>query len=251
MTELLKLEICCYDIDDVITAFNAGANRIEFCGGRIEGGLTASYGSLVELAQLNLPIDIHPIIRPRGGDFCYSARELRVMQRDILMVQELGYSGIVIGSLTKQFELDLEGMKKFIELAPELNITFHRAFDLVKNPQLVASQLFDLGIKRVLTSGQKPTAIEGIQLIEALIQQKDAPIIMAGSGVNSNNLTNLIDVGVREFHASATKTMPALVNDSSDYVSMGKNNQNEYLRYQLDKKEVQKMKQILTQSVFD
>lgn len=241
----MKLEICCYSIDDIIIASKNGADRIEFCAGRSDGGLTPSYGDLLQLAQLNLPIAIHPIIRPRGGDFNYSQTEINSMLNDIRLVRELHYPGVVFGCLRTDGHIDLPNMKKLINAAEDLSITFHRAFDVCVSPIAALNQLNQLGISRLLTSGQQQDAVKGAKLIAQLQQLTDSTIIMPGCGIRSNNLAQFLDFGITEFHSSASKSSPSPMQYKNHNVCMSHTQQDEFLRYSIDADEIQKMRQLL------
>ncbi|WP_392562552.1 copper homeostasis protein CutC [Orbus sturtevantii] len=241
----MKLEICCYSIDDVMIAQQNGADRIEFCAGRSDGGLTPSYGDLLQLSQLNLAIPIHPIIRPRGGDFYYSQTEISTMIHDIELVRELNFAGVVFGALTLSATLDIKNLSRLINAAKGLSLTFHRAFDVCKHPLMALQQLQTLGFHRLLTSGQKATATAGIKLIEQLNHYSEHLTIMPGCGVKSSNLQRFIDIGLSEFHSSATKVMPSPMLYQNSEVNMSHTKQNESLCYTIDSDEVKKMKKLM------
>jgi len=241
----MKLEICCYSIDDVIIAQQNGADRIEFCAGRSDGGITPSYGDLLQLSQLNLTIPIHPIIRPRGGDFYYSQREINTMINDIKLVRELNFAGVVLGALTLEATLDIKNLTHLMRAAQGLSLTFHRAFDVCKDPLGTLKQLQDLGFNRLLTSGQKATAVAGIELIKQLNHCSKEVIIMPGCGIKSTNLQQFIDIGINEFHSSATKTVLSPMLHLNSDVSMSHTSSDESQRYILNFDEVQKMKKLI------
>lgn len=175
------LEICCYSMECARTAQQNGAERIELCSAPKEGGLTPSLGVLRSVRQ-HISIPVNPIIRPRGGDFCYTEGEFAAMLDDIAMVRELGFSGLVTGILDVDGNVDMPRMEKIMIAAGSLQVTFHRAFDMCANPLNALKKLADLGIARVLTSGQKSDAAQGLTKIMELIAQPGAPIIMAGAG---------------------------------------------------------------------
>lgn len=175
------LEICCYSMECARTAQQNGADRIELCSAPKEGGLTPSLGVLRSVRQ-HVSIPVNPIIRPRGGDFCYTDGEFAAMLDDIAMVRDLGFSGLVTGILDVDGNVDMPRMEKIMVAAGPLNVTFHRAFDMCANPLNALNKLSDLGVARVLTSGQKSDAAQGLTKIMELIEQVDAPIIMAGAG---------------------------------------------------------------------
>ena len=196
------LEICCYSMECARTAQPNGADRIELCSAPKDGGLTPSLGVLRSVRQ-HISIPVNPIIRPRGGDFCYTEGEFAAMLDDIAMVRELGFSGLVTGILDADGDVDMPRMEKIMIAAGSLQVTFHRAFDMCANPLNTLKKLADLGIARVLTSGQKSDAAQGLTKIMELITQPGAPIIMAGAGVRASNLSLFLDAGVQEVHSSA------------------------------------------------
>lgn len=239
----MKLEICCYSVHDALVAAAHGADRIELCSGRSDGGLTPSYGELLQASQADFDIPVHPIVRPRGGDFCYNTSEIQSMLNDILKIKEFGFSGVVIGCLDINGLLDLTVMKKLIHAANGLSITFHRAFDVCKDPFVTMQQLADLGVERILTSGQQATAEKGIALLTTLQSQNQKPIIMAGSGVNSDNISLFIAAGLQEFHASASKKIDSTMQYRNPNVYMSQHKNDEFALFQIDANEVNKMKQ--------
>lgn len=197
-----KLEVCCYSADCAAVAERAGADRIELCASKTEGGITPSIGVLEWVAQ-NIAIPVHPIVRPRGGDFCYSNSEFSIMKSDIARIRELGFSGIAIGMLTEDGAIDRERMQQILSLTQGMSVTFHRAFDMCVNPLLALAQLTDMGVDRILTSGQQQTAEVGLPLICRLIQQSQKPVIVPGGGVRLTNIHKFIGAGAREVHTSA------------------------------------------------
>ena len=201
----MKLEICANSFQSAKNAQEAGAHRIELCQELSVGGITPSYG-LLKKVKAALQIETYVLIRPRSGDFCYSLTEFDVMKKDIEYCKKLGFQGIVSGVLKENKTLDLERTKELIQLSKPLSFTFHRAFDEVPNPDIAIQQLIELGVDRILTSGQKSTAKKGITLLKKLHQQADNKIIiMPGSGVNATNAKLFKDAGFKEIHASASK----------------------------------------------
>ncbi|HIB5911102.1 TPA: copper homeostasis protein CutC, partial [Klebsiella pneumoniae] len=196
------LEVCCYSVACAREAERYGADRIELCAAPQEGGLTPSYGVLVS-AREAITLPVHPIVRPRGGDFCYTEEEFAAMLNDIRMVRDLGFPGLVTGVLDADGQVDIPRMKKIMAAAGPLAVTFHRAFDLCADPRQAWKTLGTLGVKRILTSGQQSSAEKGISLITELIAAGDTPIIMAGAGVRAANLPLFLQAGVEEVHSSA------------------------------------------------
>ncbi|MGL5698848.1 MAG: copper homeostasis protein CutC [Kluyvera sp.] len=239
------LEICCYSTECAVIAQQNGADRIELCAAPLEGGLTPSYGVL-KATRRRVSIPVHPIIRPRGGDFCYTDGEFAAMLDDVRTVRELGYPGLVIGILNPEGEVDIPRMRQIMVAAGSLAVTFHRAFDMCANPQQAIEQLAELGIARVLTSGQKPSAEKGISLIRELIARPDTPNIMAGAGVRASNLSLFLEAGVKEVHSSAGQWLPSEMRYRNPGLSMSTDPEaDEYLRYAVDGAAVAAMKAII------
>ncbi|WP_196209251.1 copper homeostasis protein CutC [Citrobacter sp. Res13-Sevr-PEB04-36] len=239
------LEICCYSMECALTAQQNGADRIELCSAPKEGGLTPSLGVLRKVRQ-HIDIPVNPIIRPRGGDFCYTEGEFAVMLDDIAMVRELGFSGLVTGLLDVDGNVDMSRMEQIMAAAGPLNVTFHRAFDMCVNPLNALKNLSDLGVARVLTSGQKSDAAQGLTKIMELIAQPDAPIIMAGAGVRAANLSQFLDAGVQEVHSSAGVWLASPMRYRNAGLSMSSDAQaDEYSRYAVDGAAVAEMKAII------
>lgn len=239
------LEICCYSMECAISAEKNGADRIELCAAPLEGGLTPSWGVLKStIAQVSIPV--HPIIRPRGGDFCYTDGEFQAMLEDVRIVCELGYPGLVTGVLDAEGNVDKARMQDIMAAAGPLAVTFHRAFDMCAKPQEAIETLAELGVTRVLTSGQKASADKGLSLIRELIAHADAPIIMAGAGVRASNLELFLEAGVKEVHSSAGKWIPSAMRFRNPGLSMSSDpDADEYSRYAVDAAAVAQMKAII------
>lgn len=198
------LEVCANNYTSALAAQQGGAYRVELCENLADGGTTPSYGQIA-LAKEKLSIKIYPIIRPRGGDFLYSDEEFLIMQKDIAQFKALGCDGVVFGILNADGSIDKKRCQNLLELAHPLPATFHRAFDVCANPLQALEDIIELGFERILTSGQKPTAIEGINLIKELVKRASGRIsIMAGSGVNEENVQHIIrETGVNDVHSTA------------------------------------------------
>lgn len=200
----MLLEICANSFQSAKNAQEAGAHRIELCQELSVGGLTPSYG-LLKLVKEKLNIPTHVLIRPRSGDFIYTSDEFELMQKDIEVCKELEFNGIVSGILKADNTIDIARTKVLIEHAQPLSFTFHRGFDEVKIPEVALQQLIDLGVERVLTSGQKPKAVDGIALLRQLNTLANGQIIiMPGSGINADNASVFKASGFTEIHASAS-----------------------------------------------
>ena len=243
------LEICCYSTECAVIAQQNGADRIELCAAPLEGGLTPSYGVL-KATRHRVTIPVHPIIRPRGGDFCYTDGEFATMLEDVRQIRSLGYPGFVIGVLNHEGQVDIQGMRQIMVAAGPLAVTFHRAFDMCANPQQAIEQLAELGIARVLTSGQQPSAEKGILLIRELIGRGDTPTIMAGAGVRASNLTLFLEAGVKEVHSSAGQWVPSEMRYRNSGLSMSTDPEaDEYSRYTVDGAAVAAMREIIERHV--
>lgn len=208
MTNDYKLEICANSVASCLEAQKGGAWRVELCAAIPEGGTTPSYGDIA-LARELLQIKLHVIIRPRGGDFLYSPLEHRIMLKDIENAHRLGADGVVIGCLTPEGEVDMARNRELMNAAAGMSVTFHRAFDMCRDPYDSLERIIELGCDRLLTSGQQPRAEEGIALLQELVRKAgDRIIIMPGSGVNANNIAKLAkETGAREFHLSARESV--------------------------------------------
>lgn len=208
MTNDYKLEICANSVASCLEAQKGGAWRVELCAAIPEGGTTPSYGDIA-LARELLQIKLHVIIRPRGGDFLYSPLEHRIMLKDIENAHRLGADGVVIGCLTPEGEVDMARNRELMNAAAGMSVTFHRAFDMCRDPYDSLERIIELGCDRLLTSGQQPRAEDGIELLQELVGKAgDRIIIMPGSGVNANNIAKLAkETGAREFHLSARESV--------------------------------------------
>jgi len=197
------IEIATSDFLTTKSAVEGGADRIELCANLAEGGTTPSYAHIKKCREA-FDIALFPIIRPRGGDFLYTKDEFEIMKNDIKLCKELGCEGIVIGLLNMDGTIDMTRTAELIELAYPLEVTFHRAFDRCKDPFTALEELIEIGCQRILTSGQKPTVSEGVDLIAELNKKADDRIIiLPGSGVRKDNIKMLAEkTGCIEFHSS-------------------------------------------------
>ncbi|HET9224717.1 MAG TPA: copper homeostasis protein CutC, partial [Roseiflexaceae bacterium] len=170
----------------------------------------------------HLGIKLHVIIRPRGGDFCYSDVEFAVMRHDIALAKQLGADGVVIGILTSDGAIDVARTRELIELARPLSVTFHRAFDMARDPYRALEDLIGLGVDRILTSGQEPSVLEGLDLIAELVQLAgDRVIIMPGGGTERNIAKVVARSGVRELHVTGTTSVESPMRFRNPRVFMG------------------------------
>jgi copper homeostasis protein len=218
----LTLEVCVDSLDSAVVAEEAGANRLELCANLAEGGTTPSYG-LIELVKRKIKIPVHVMIRPRRGDFVYSDHDFEVMKADIKQMKKMGMEGVVFGILLNDSTIDVKRMKELVELSRPLSITFHRAFDLITNSLEAVSQLIELKIDTVLTSGGKASALEGLDTLNSLVEYSNGKIkIMPGGGISKNNIRLLKEkTKATDFHISGKKLVKGKVSDLSNDVFFG------------------------------
>ena len=196
-------EACVGNYIEAKGAYEKGADRIELCDNLGEGGTTPSYGTIA-MAVKNLDIKIFPIIRTRGGNFVFTEEEIQIMERDIEVCKSLGVDGVVIGALTEDNEIDEETIKRLIAKAEGLEITFHMAFDEIKDKKAAIDKLVELGINRILTKGGEGSALNNMDTIKELIDYaKDRIIILPGGGVTKDNYMELVRyTGAKEVHGT-------------------------------------------------
>ncbi|WP_294727356.1 copper homeostasis protein CutC [uncultured Fusobacterium sp.] len=194
-------EACVESLIDALEAEKRGADRIELCDNLSQGGTTPSYGT-IKVALSTLKIPVFPIIRPRGGDFYYTPDEIEVIKEDIKVCKSLGAKGVVLGLLTKDKKIDFEVLSQLVELAKPMEVTFHKAIDELEDPTLVIDELINIGVKRILSSGTKPTALEGKDMLNKMIEKAGdrLTIVVAGKVTKEilPEVSNLIPA--KEYH---------------------------------------------------
>lgn len=197
------IEIATTDFTTTKAAVAGGADRIELCAALVEGGTTPSYGTILQCREA-FDVDLFPIIRPRGGDFLYTEEEFQIMLKEVKLCKDVGCEGVVIGLLQADGTIDIKRTEALIKAAYPMEVTFHRAFDRCANPFEALEQLIAVGCQRILTSGQKPTVMEGLDILVDLVKAADDRItIMPGSGVRQENIKLLAEkTGAVEFHSS-------------------------------------------------
>ena len=239
-----ELEVCVNSMQSALAAQQGGANRIELCDNMAEGGTTPSAGMILQCKKL-LNIPVFPIIRPRGGDFLYSEEEFGVMKLDIQFCRDAGCEGVVIGMLNADGSIDTDRCRELIALAGPMQITFHRAFDRCNDLAKGLEDIISLGCQRVLTSGGEVNAANAVPQLARLVHQAAGRIsIMAGSGVNEDNISMLaLQTGARQFHSTAkVSALSAML-----YKGAGKLAQQDggFPILQTSEEKVYKMKQLL------
>ncbi len=204
MPNEIVFEVCVDSVDAAVAAERGGAHRVELCSDLLEGGLTPSHGT-IEVARKRLGIKIMSMVRPRGGDFCYSEAEFDVMRHDVAAAKALGADGIVLGLLNPDGTVDRKRTEELVAIARPLPVTFHRAFDMTRDPFEALDTLIELGVDRVLTSGQEPTVLEGIDHIAALVERAAGRIIvMPGGGITERTAPKIVRaLKVSEMHFAA------------------------------------------------
>ena len=202
---MIRIEICTNGYQSVINAQENGAHCAELCESLEVGGVTPSYGTLKKVAA-DMKIPVRVLIRPRSGNYIYNEAELEMMCLDIQLVKQLGYEGVVIGALNENGDLDVEKIKIMMKDGEGMKFTFHRAIDACNNPLEALATLVELGFDKVLTSGCKPKAIDGVGMIRQMQEKYGDKIkIMAGGGININNVVTIInETGISNCHASLT-----------------------------------------------
>nr|XP_012136229.1 PREDICTED: copper homeostasis protein cutC homolog [Megachile rotundata] len=237
------MEICIDSLESARNAIEGGAVRLEVCSALSEGGLTPTPGFLHKIKSFS-PVPVYAMLRVRAGDFVYSKEEMDVMLQDLKILKDQGADGFVFGALKSNDEIDVESCKIILSAAEPLPVTFHRAFDEVADPFESLDTLIALGFERILTSGQKDTAVEGLELIEKLVKKAgDKIIVMPGSSITTDNILKIKkDSGAKEFHASAKSKM--LTFAGGNKIKIGASKETRMLV--TDRKLVQEMVEIIT-----
>ena len=237
------IEVCAGSLQSAVNAQRGGAHRIELCSGLEIGGITPSPSTILKARAL-LEIDIFVLVRPRGGDFCYSPLEMEVMKEDILFCKQNKIDGVVIGMLEDDGTVNLPQLKELIALASPMQVTFHRAFDRAADPFLALEKIIEAGAHRILTSGQKATAFEGRFLLRDLVKKSNNRItILAGAGVNRSNILNISKASkVNEFHLSGKSVIKSPMNIEGSTVRFSQNGMSENDYFETD---VEKIRQVV------
>ncbi len=243
------LECCVDSVESAIAAQKGGADRLELCGNLIIGGTTPSV-ELYRAVRRNTDIPIHVLLRPRFGDFLYTAYELEILYEEVKLFSSEGADGLVIGCLKPDGELDIEAMKRMIEFGKGRKITLHRAFDVCRNPLKALEQAIELGVDTILTSGQENSCMKGMHLLNTLQkkieEEKKSICIMAGGGVNAQVIKSFLEkTSLSTFHMSGKITIPSKMIYRNERVNMGLQGISEYEIWRTEEENIKKAKDVL------
>lgn len=246
------LEICVDSLESAVAAQQGGAQRIELCSSLAEGGLTPSLG-LIRAVRSRLTIGIHVMIRPRAGDFLYSADEFSIMKDDIALAAQSGVDGVVFGLLTPEGEVDIARTRELVDLARPMEVTFHRAIDLSRDIVASVRNVIHAGVTRVLTSGGEASAVQGRHNIHNMVQAAAGAVtIMAGAGVRAANAEQLLrETGVRDLHASLRRAVPSPMKHHRRKVHLGAPGIEEDVRHVLLPEDVRALRQAILHATPD
>jgi copper homeostasis protein len=234
MSDRLLIEVCVDSIASAAAAERGGAGRVELCSNLLEGGVTPSAG-LIELVRARTSIGLQVMIRPRGGDFCYTPEEFETMRCDVMATKKLGAHGVVVGILHADGSVDLERTRELVELARPLSVTFHRAFDMSADLFHALESICATGVDRLLTSGGEKTALQAVEQIARLVKAARGRIaVMACGGIDHHNAASIIEqTGVREIHVGLRSPVASPMLHRNPMLSMGTAAECEYQRFQV------------------
>jgi copper homeostasis protein len=235
----MLLEVCIDSVESAIAAERGGAQRVELCVDLLEGGITPSAG-LIASVRSHISIDLFVMIRPRGGDFCYSDFEFEGMREEIRHARNLGADGLVLGLLDPDASIDIARTRGLVELARPLPVTFHRAIDMTPDLPAAVEHVIQTGATRILTSGGANNALRGMREIANMIERARGRIsIMPGGGVTVETIPEIArTTGANEFHSSVRSTMPSPVGFRKQGIAMGSLPGNEFVRYEVREENV-------------
>jgi copper homeostasis protein len=242
MKDPVLIEVCVDSVASAVAAQRGGAKRVELCSNLLEGGVTPGAG-LIELVRARTSIGLHVMIRPRGGDFCYTPEEFEIMRSDIIVAKKLGADGVVLGVLDVNANVDTERTRQLVELARPLSVTFHRAFDMSADLFRALEDVCASGADRVLTSGGEPGAVQGMQPITALVLAAGGRIaIMACGSIDDQNAAGIVEqTGVREIHVGLRSPVASPMIWRNPRISMGTAPGVEYQRFQVLEENVRRL----------
>ena len=238
----LIVEVCVDSLESAVAAERGGAKRVELCSALQEGGVTPSAG-LIATARKEVSVALHVMIRPRAGDFYYSADEFSVMSRDVLMAKQLGADGVVFGLLNRNGRVDIPRTRQLVDLARPLKTTFHRAFDMSSDLLQSLDDVVGAGVDRILTSGSAQSALEGAETLSELVRASgERVIIMAAGGINDQNIEAVIkQTGTREIHVGLRTPVASPMQFMNENISMGTIKGQEYQRFMVTEESVKRL----------
>jgi copper homeostasis protein len=242
----MKVEICIDSVESAIAAERGGAERIELCSDLLEGGLTPGAG-LIASVRRHVGNGLFVMIRPRGGDFCYTNFEFEVMQEEIAHARELGANGVVLGLLDEEGRVDVPRTRKLVELADPLPVTFHRAIDMTPDLLAAMEDVVATGASRILTSGGAPNVTRGMRQIARMVEAANGRIvIMPGGGITADSIVTIAEAtGATEFHSSARTAFPSPVKFRKQGMAMGDIRGHEYRRFTVREENVRALVEML------
>ena len=247
MNKHVLVEICADSVDSAIAAERGGAHRIELCSDLLEGGITPSLGLLATVrGKIHLPI--YAMIRPRGGDFCYTAEEFQMMEQDIAVGKQYGADGFVFGVLHPDATVDLDRTRRLVEKSAPKTVTFHRAFDMTRDLDEALETVVETGAARLLTSGGEQKAECGIPALARLVASARGRIsIMASGGIVDSNVQRIVrETGVTEIHSSLRAPSPSPMLYRNEKISMGLLKGHEYERRAVREESVRRLVNAIT-----
>ena len=245
----MNLEICVDSVGSAQAAESGGAQRVELCSALSEGGITPSAGLIAATCE-SLSIPVFVMIRPRAGDFFYSAEEFSLMQQDIEAAKSLGAAGVVLGVLLKNGEVDVERTRELTDLSRPLGVTFHRAIDWAPSMDDALEQVITAGADRILTSGGKQTALQGVDAIARIVSRAgDRVSVMVCGHVRAENIVELEHrTKACEFHASLRKMSRSPVTYHNQGLSLGEPGVDEFARYSVTADDVRDLREAMLQT---
>jgi copper homeostasis protein len=243
----IAVELCVESVPSAIAAERGGATRLELCADLLEGGITPSLG-MIELVREKTTIGLQVMIRPHGGDFCYSDEEFEIMLRDILAVKKIGADGVVFGILQSDGNVDVARSRLLVELARPLNVTFHRAFDVSADLSRTLEDVCSAGADRILTSGREQSADEGAPEIKRSVEQARGRIaIMACGGIRAHNAATILEkTGVKEIHTALRTPIGCAMRNQNARISVGTVMGLECQRFEVREEDVQELCRAVT-----
>jgi copper homeostasis protein len=242
----MLLEVCIDSVESAVAAEQGGADRVELCANLQEGGVTPSAGMVARMRG-RVKIGLQVMIRPRGGDFCYTPDEFEVMRRDIIVAKQLGANGVVLGLLDTEGNVDVPRTRDLIQMARPMSVTFHRAFDMSRDLPRALRSIIDAGADRILTSGARPEAGQALPVIARLAQAAgDRIVIIACGAIDAGNARSIVEqTGVREVHAGLGVTVASPMLYRNEKIAMGAVKGMEYQRKVVQEEDVRKLKEAL------